>query len=627
MCGISVCIGNNKAVDRKRFEAMTDVVVHRGPDDRGTYYDKNVAMGHRRLSIIDLSADGHQPFELVDGYVLVFNGEIYNYLELKQELSDLGYVFRSKCDTEIIVQAYREWGEDCVSRFNGMWAFALYDKEKKTVFCSRDRFGVKPFYYTESEGFFLAASEIKQFFEVLDNKPQANEDRLRCYIVRGDTDTPPYTLFKDIYQLPPGANLIYDIDKHEYEIKMYYTLDTSEDKKKSYEESCQLFRRSFTDSVRLRLRSDVPVGYFLSGGLDSSSIVCVADRIRSENPSEYCQCEQHTISACYKDKEYDEQEYIDAVSEVTRVTVHKVFPDTDDMWTTVDRMLWHMDEPLFDLSMISQWNVCKAAGEYGLKVILDGQGSDEQLAGYSDFYTVLFVYLIKKFRLNRLRTEIDAYIKLGGNKKKESGRKLVLSAIKDCFTPKALDRFVKRISYEYLTDLPFDRKMLKETFRNIKVYPRRHPREFIKTYMTDELVNILHNLDRKTMAFSVEARDPFLDYRLVEDIYKMPFDHKIRNGMTKAVLRDGMSGIIPDKVRNRTTKLAFDAPVERWMNEDRSVYRKELESSLEKLGKMFDTDRILRWYDGRHRLSVRDCNIVWRILITGRWIEMFGVEL
>ncbi len=628
MCGIAACVSINNNIDHARFESMTDIVAYRGPDDRGTYYDDRVALGHRRLAIIDLSPDGHQPFELVEGYVLIFNGEIYNYIELRKELIADGYVFASQTDTEVIIHAYRKWGSECVNHFNGMWAFVLYDKSANRMFCSRDRFGVKPLYYTQQEGLFLMASEIKQLFEMLDEKPCADNERLMRYIVRGDTDTPPYTLFRNIFQLEPGSNLFYDLDSFSYDSKRYYVLDKTEDYNISYEEACERFKSSFVDGVRVRLRSDVPVGYFLSGGLDSSSIVCTADMLRRESAKTGMGYEQHTISSCYEDKRYDEQEYVDAVAEVTDVTVHKVFPDRDNIWGTIDRILWHMDEPLFGLSALSQWNVCKAAGENGLKVILDGQGSDEQLAGYNDFYTVLFIHLIKKGNFKYLKREVDSYIKLHrGDGNVYSRRRILVSAIKDSLTPQILDRFVKRLYYIYAAGIPFSHKQLRKLFKDIKVYPRRNPRAFIGSYMTDELLYILHNLDRKTMAFSVEARDPFLDYRLVEDIYSMPFTYKIRDGWTKAVLRDGMAGIIPDKIKTRKTKLAFVAPVEKWINEDKALYGEKLEKSLQKLSGLFDEKRIIKWYNKKSYLCAADCNLVWRIIIVGRWIEMFNIVM
>ncbi len=624
MCGISVCISESGTIDRSRFEAMTDIVDYRGPDDRGTFYCGDVALGHRRLSIIDLSSEGHQPFESVPGYVIVFNGEIYNYIELRDELIRDGYRFISHTDTEVIVHAYRKWGRDCLYHFNGMWSFVLYDKEKELLFGARDRFGIKPFYYTRQEGFFLVASEIKQFFKMLDGKPCADVDKLMRFVICGSMERPPYTMYKDIYQLEPGCYLTYSLRSKVYSIDRYYELDFAEDDSMPYSKACDTFRDTFFDSVSVRLRSDVPVGYFLSGGLDSSSIVCTADRIRRDRAEYY---EQHTISSCYEDKRYDEQEYVDEVAKHTDVKVHKVYPEKGNLWETIDRIIWHMDEPLFGLSALSQRTVCKAAADHGLRVILDGQGSDEQLAGYNDFYIVLFSDLLRHLRFKRLRHEIKAYIDLRGDEYNTlSYGSLLLSAIKDCVTPHFLDAYFKKSYYKYMAKIPFEKKLIKRAVKGMDIYPRRNPREYIKACMTGELVDILHCLDRNTMAFSVEARDPFLDYRLVEKIYRMPYSYKIRNGWTKAVLRDGMSGVIPDKIKNRRSKLAFVAPLEKWVNDDRTMFRVELEKELDTLKPLFDKKTILAWYDERRCLSVSECNLLWRIIVSGRWLRIFDIR-
>ena len=624
MCGISVCISKNH-INRAKFDAMTDIVSHRGPDDRGVYYDNNIAMGHRRLSIIDLSMDGHQPFEKIDGFVLVFNGEIYNYIEIRKELVDRGYVFKTKTDTEVIIHAYREWGYDCVNYFNGMWAFSLYDKNNKIVFCSRDRFGVKPFYYMNSEGYFLIASEIKQFFEMIEEKPLSDNDRLMRYIIRGETCAPPNTLFKNVFQLEPGYNLVYDICNFTYKKKEYFDFDRIKDSKVDYKNACKIFKSNFISSVKLRLRSDVPVGYFLSGGLDSSSIVCVADKLQ-KNKNDIEKNLQHTISSCYRDKIYDEQEYIDIVAKTTDVHVHKVFPDDSDFWHEINQVIWHMDEPVFSASGLSQWSVCKAAKKERLKVVLDGQGSDEQLAGYEDFYKVLLVDLLKKFKIKRIVCELKGYLENGNHSKKDA-LNLVVSSVKELLIPPFFDKTLKRVYYEFFTDLPFDKKQLRKALKNVNIYPSRNGKQFIKSYMKDELVNILQNLDRKTMAFSIEARDPFLDYRLVEKLYAMPFSYKIRNGWTKSILRDGLSGIIPIEIERRKTKLAFVAPIEKWINENKTFFYKELEMALDNLNIIIDSKKVLKWYEKKKSFNNGECNLIWRIIITGKWIEIFDVKV
>ena len=627
MCGIAACISNNAKIDRAKFDSMVDIITYRGPDDRGTFFDENVALGHRRLSIIDLSTDGHQPFEMIAGYVLIFNGEIFNYVELREELTKKGYNIKTKTDTEIIIHSYIEWGEKCVTHFNGMWAFVLYDKKNRTLFCSRDRFGVKPLYYTNQEGLFLIASEIKQFFEILTNKPRANKDMLMKYIVRGTIDVPPYTLYEDIYQLEPASNLVYDLAKNTFSKKKYYDIGNSTEQKMGYNEACDLFRERFLEAIKIRLRSDVPLGYFLSGGLDSSAITCVADKIiKSEDKGSFK--EQHAVSACFDEEQYNEQEYIDEVIKETGVIIHKEYPNPAELWEELDKIIWHMDEPLGSTSAFAQWIVCKAAKDNGLKVMLDGQGADEQLAGYTSFYPVLFSYLLRKGRFRKFIKEVNQYSATRAKTEKHiSYKNVILTAIKDYITPEVLGKFIKRQYVQKVAKIPFDAETIKYVINSEYIYPRNDPRCFIKAYMENELVSLLHREDRNSMAFSIESRTPFLDYMLVDSIFQMPYEYKIKNGYSKSVMRDALKGILPDKVRERTSKFGFVTPEEKWINENKEFYRQKLVDALKVFESLFDTQRVLDWYDSSSMAAKRGDFLIWRIIDSARWVEIFDVEL
>lgn len=624
MCGIAACIGKEKSIDKTRFDNMTDIIKHRGPDDRGVYFHNNLALGHRRLAIIELSKDGRQPFELVDGYVLVYNGEIYNYIELRDYLQSNGHDFRTKTDTEVVIHAYAEWGEECVSHFNGMWAFVLYDIRNNKLFCSRDRFGVKPFYYTDQEGMFLIASEIKQFFEMLDNRPEANRDLLLQYIVRGHIEQPPYTLFKNIYQLEPGTNLFYDLSNNQVFKKRYYDIGDNVECKNGYEEACRQFKDSFYEAIKLRLRADVPIGYFLSGGLDSSAIVCAANQIVSEKEENL---EQYSVSSCFEDKKYDEQEYIDEVLKATRVSSYKIFPEEKTMIDELDKLIWHMDEPIAGTSGFAQWSVCKAAREKGLTVMLDGQGSDEQLAGYADFYYVLFANALKTGGIRKLKEEINYYIDL--KKPNNPGKTrfwMMISAIKDYIVPEAFDKLIKRIYVEFFDQLPFDKAVVRKAVAAECIYPRRNPREFIKAYMENELLYQMHQGDRYSMAFSIENRNPFLDFGLVNLIYRMPYEYKIRKGYTKAVLRDALDGVLPTKVQKRVSKFGFETPGDKWFSENEEFYHGELVKALKKYESLFDTQKVLKWCESNQGDKTRNA-LVWRIIDSARWANIFNVSI
>jgi asparagine synthase (glutamine-hydrolysing) len=309
MCGISGLIAlNNENIEGVLIKKYTDIIAHRGPDDDGFFLEGSLALGHRRLSIIDLSKDGHQPMSYLEKYVIVYNGEVYNYLELREELIKLGYSFRSKTDTEVMLAAYDAWGEDCLNRFNGMWAFILYDRSKKTVFCARDRFGVKPMYYSQIGNLLCLGSEIKQFTVVPGWKAKANNKRLLDFLMLNVFDHTEETLFENVFQLKGGCKLVVDLQNNKWNVSRWYDLSKKISRTNGSERNADTFLKLMKDSVNLRLRSDVKVGSCLSGGLDSSTIVCLVNELLKEkNKSEI----QETVSSCFAEKQFDESTFID----------------------------------------------------------------------------------------------------------------------------------------------------------------------------------------------------------------------------------------------------------------------------------------------------------------------------
>lgn len=626
MCGIAVCLKSKGVADHNKFEKMVDIIAHRGPDDRGTFYEGSLALGHRRLSIIDLSSDGHQPFIYQDNYVTVFNGEIYNYIELRAQLEKKGYRFRTKTDTEVLVAAYDCFGEKCVEYFNGMWSFVIYDRAKQILFCSRDRFGVKPFYYTRQEGMFLAASEIKQFFEMLEKNPKANTDTLLQFIIRGNLDYSEQTMFKDIFQLPGGHNLIYDMERKKYEIRRYFDIRKVPEKEQTYQEACKEFYRKFHESVKLRLRADVPTGYCLSGGLDSSAIVCMADKIVRANQSAV---EQHTISSCFEDKRYDEQEYIDEVIKATGVYSHKTFPQETNLFEDLDSLLWHMDEPFASTSMYAQWNVFRAAKECGMKVMLDGQGSDEQLAGYTHFYIVMVADRIRRGQFKKLWNEWKIYKRNRASTETYiSSYEILLPALGALLVPDRMKYHFQMLFYHLFPNKqPFSKKQLRQVLKNEIIYPIRRPRLYIAEFLRNSMSSLMHYEDRNSMAHSIESRVPFLDCNLTQAVYAMPFDYKLRGGVTKAVLRDGLRSVLPDKIRKRYSKLGFVTPEDQWINNNFEKYRAELQDAVDTLSGILEPDTIMKWFDANEGQVRRSDFTPWRIICAGHWVKLFHVEL
>lgn len=627
MCGICGVINKKETIDKIMFEKMVDIIAYRGPDDRGVYYDNEIALGHRRLAVVDLSKEGHQPFFYKKRYVIVYNGEIYNYIQLKKELMGKGYVFSTRTDTEVLAAMYDCYGDKCVHKLNGMWAFAIYDTKKKNVFCSRDRFGIKPFYYYYKEDKFIFASEIKQILLALDHeKPvYANNQKLLEFLVFGDLDYSEETLFADIMQLRGGYNLYFDIESGKCDIVQYYDIEETKCSKKSYDVACNEFKKLFENSVAYRLHADVPVGYCLSGGLDSSSIVCMADYIIQK---ENVEIEQHAISSCFDNKEYDEQEYIDEVIKNTKVISHKIFPKEKDLFVELDKIIWHMDEPFGSTSIFAQWNVFKSAKEQGLTVMLDGQGADEQLAGYTSFYSVILSYYLRKFRFIKFGKEIHYYCKERViTEKHVSAMDVIANAFVSAFLPNKLKNYLKlKVGYGY-SKLPFSRDIIAKASRKRSIYQVNNPQKYSVDSMKCGMAALLHYEDRNSMAHSIESRVPFLDYKLSESLYSMPIFYKIRKGITKSVLRDGLRDILPEKIRNRIGKLGFVTPEAEWINNNFDFFQAELKEACHLLSGIIDEKQVVDWFGTQKGKIGKGDFLPWRIICAGHWMKIFNVTL
>lgn len=623
MCGIVGYISKEEQIDVALFEKMTDILIHRGPDDRGTYYEGLVALGQRRLSILDLSADGHQPMHYLQRYTIVFNGEIFNYIELREELSRAGYSFVSKTDTEVLMAAYDYWGAECLNKLNGMWAFALYDRAEGQLFAARDRFGVKPFYYYLSGDRLVWASEIKALLPALPGRPKANIPRLLDNILLGAFDHTSETMFEGVRQLQPGCYLRFDVPAFSLAVTRYYDIDRITPNQRSYPENTQRFKELFIDAVRLRLRSDVPVGSCLSGGLDSSSIVCVAAGLLKNKPGD---AGHHTISSCYKQADelkYDEQEYIDQVVAQTGVQGHKIYPDVTDFFANLDHIIYHQDEPVGGLCHEAQYNVFKAAAREGITVMLDGQGADEQLAGYTPFYSVLIREYLRRFHFAGAWRELNAFRKEHKDTEVYGMKGLIWFMVSDLLPAwlrkRALKYVTSREEFEWLK-VPYDETTVQQT-RKYTGFD-----DYTKKQMKYGLINLLHFEDRNAMASSIEGRVPFLDYRLVEHVLSLPPDQKLKAGVTKRILRDAMRGIIPEGIRTRTTKLGFAVPVDVWVMKHPGKVREELADALEALTDILDKEKILRWFDQNktNELALKNV-ILWRIICAGKWVKRFQV--
>lgn len=527
----------------------------------------DLLFGFRRLSILDLSPAGHQPMCNADGSLwIVFNGEIYNYIELRSELQALGYVFHTQSDTEVILNAYDAWGVDCLHRFNGMWGFALYDKRKNRLFCARDRFGIKPFYYYFNRQRFIFASEIKALLSGSDIPRTPNDSIIYDYLAYGVLDHTEETFYEGIKQLPAAHYMILEggnifIQRY-WDIDPQNKFDIGSDEKASQEYARRFFEL-FEDAIRVHLRSDVPIGSCLSGGLDSSAIVTMTNRllltVGGIDP-EVIGDRQKTFSSCFDDAGFDERQYIENIVSVTSAESNYIFPSPQNLMEELPKLMRHQDEPFGSSSMYAQWCVMKLAGQHGMRVLLDGQGSDEMLAGYTPFFDTYWATLVSSGDFRRMMNEWNAHRQLRG-----ATLLFLLQHTLFALASRPVQRKVRYNRGARVLDPEFAGLYRGRVYDEALEHSgsRLSERLYLSTTQTS-LPALLRYEDRSSMAHSIESRVPFLDYRLVEYIFSLPDHQKINNGYTKFVLRNALGNLIPKSIGNRTDKMGFVTPEHVW---------------------------------------------------------------
>lgn len=625
MCSIAGIVSFRQKIDRNLLNRMNLVQKHRGPDDHGYFVNDYVGLTHNRLSIIDLSPLGHQPMSNEDETIwIVFNGEIYNYLELIPELKSKGHIFKSKTDTEVLIHAYEEYGIDCLQKFNGMFAFAIWDSRNNQLFCARDRFGIKPFYYFYKNDRFLFSSEIKAILEDPIIHREVNDRIVYDFLKHGILDHSTETFFCDIMQLAPAHCLILRQDR--LSVTKYWDIDTENELNgKSDEFYAQGFLDLFEDSVKIHLRSDVPIGTCLSGGLDSSSIVCVANRLMfPENHSDNVGERQKTFSSCFDDLRFDERKYIYPVLEKTAAESNFVFPKVEELLRDIELIIWHLDEPPHVMTIFAQWNVMRLAKERGVIVLLDGQGGDELLAGYPPYFGANFEELIRKQAFAQLYKERLAYARNQGYSKPFSLMftfgGILTQLLRDTNKSDMISfpsEFADAISDADTNPLGnlYKPHKFKSILKNRLYY------DCVKGY---RLSPLLHYEDRNSMAFSLESRVPFLDYRLVEYVFSLPDRCRIYNGLTKAVLRNSMKGILPEEIRMRTDKMGFVTPQNLWLRNEMKDWVEDIFSSKSfRERKYFRPEVVMNYWHLFCNSKFNAGSAIWRWLCVELWLRKF----
>lgn len=593
MCGIAGIISKtNKASLKETLFAMSQAIKHRGPDGEGfAFFSETnsipvystetpavnkesssflfnpftslqnfdlpftLAFAHLRLSIIDLSESGHQPMCDTSGnYWITYNGEVFNYIEVREELKLKGHIFVTQTDTEVIIEAYKEWGVECLQKFNGMFSFALYDKKNNQLFCARDRVGVKPFYYSDNNETFAFGSEYKAFIKSGIVPFEINEAQQFDFIVNGNLENTDQSLFKNIYELKPSHYLLFNLSSHSYKISKYYTLAQQAVNAKSDTELIQTIEDKLIKAIKIRLRSDVEIGSCLSGGLDSSIIAGIVKHLQPDK-------HMKLFTAVFPGEAFDETNYARIAAESVRGNWQTVSPNANEFFRDIENLNYFQDLPVWSTSTYSQHRVMQLAAENQIKVVLDGQGADELFAGYSHHYMALWKEnsWIKSLKyLNESRATIpNAYVLFGKQLLKD---RFNLSIDYSNYFIENKKTFGKSKNDRLSSDL--------NTQLSIDYYGR------LKSYLKCE--------DRCSMAFGIESRVPYADdVELVNFLFSIEGNRKIKQGVSKYLLREATKQYIPEQIYNRRDKIGFDTPVQKWFLPYKSLILDTISENLD----------------------------------------------
>jgi asparagine synthase (glutamine-hydrolysing) len=648
MCGISILINKENNLASSDLVSMNSIIKYRGPDDEGFMLwskeqhailsgpDSNadsirfhtlktidaeqqnwqVGFGHRRLSIIDLSPAGHQPM-VYKRLTITYNGEVYNYIELREELLAIGHTFKTHADTEVILHAWAEWGRACLEKFNGMFAFSILDSEHNKVYLVRDRFGIKPLYYTDQHQYFAAGSEVKQLRVLPAYKFELHKEVALEYLIDGRLDHRKETFEQGIVQLLPGHVLEYNLSDTTCTVSPWYSINPKTTKGK-FSNIKKNFKKHLAESVKLRMRADVPVGTCLSGGLDSSTIACLMQGVLdTEKAAQKIQ----TVTSCSTDAKYDEWKFADIINKHIDALPHQVFPSFQKLEEDIDKLLWHMDYPFGSTSQFSQWCVFEGAKDKNMTVMIDGQGADEQLAGYGGNDLPLYTGLFRQLKWKTLAVESIAY------KSKHGSWPIgfLLGAVQSILPAPLLKIFP--INYQVAKkEIP---AWIKGEGKNEIKQPLYSLRSSLLDQLSGQpLPSLLRYEDRNSMAFSIESRVPFMDVHVVEYNLSIPEKWVYHKGERKYVLRESFKGIVPDTILQRRDKMGFVSAEEKWMKgEGKAWFTEKLEQALVQLPDLVDAAKFKQEWIAFQE-GTRTFNFdFWRVICLGMWLEQRSTKV
>ena len=630
MCGINgILYFNNKFKDEgtsffeSKISVMNKEIAHRGPDGEGMFINFPVCLGHRRLSIIDLSEDASQPMFSHDrSVVIVFNGEIYNYIELMSELSAKGYNFKTRSDTEVIIHSYEEYGFDCVKKFNGMWAFAIYDFKKNIFFASRDRFGVKPFYYFINNDCLIFSSEIKSVLKVKDIR-LANHGKVFDYLAYGYKTNNGETFFNEINELKSSHNLIIKDGKNKFE--KYWDLNDTKTRsignvKEVYDETDNLL----TDAVKLRFRSDVPVSILLSGGLDSGIISMITDELIDSHKLNAASVK--AFSAVFPGFIFDESKSVTELLKTCR-HINSVFinPDQNNLLDSINSFIYGMGEPVFSTSSFAHYTLMKEIKKNNVKVVLNGQGADESWCGYGKYIIGYYLLDLLFSKPDELPSQINSI----SDKMRFSYKYILKQFIKAVMSRRQSSYLRSKYQEKIFDCISKDLRSSEISYLSNPEYSKfssSNLNGFMKYNIQYLGFNqILNYEDHSSMQSSVEMRSPFIDYRIMELAFSLPDKIKFDNGITKKILREVYSDRLPASTVNNYEKIGFMTPFDDWMNKDvtNNFITSVLNSDSFRSKSIWDASKIKNIFENKDRFPDFP---FWRVLNLELWSQAYGIS-
>ncbi|NIP42679.1 MAG: asparagine synthase (glutamine-hydrolyzing) [candidate division Zixibacteria bacterium] len=616
----------SRKTDQRLIQKMADTLHHRGPDDSGEYIDNNLGLGFRRLSIIDL-AGGHQPMSNDDGSIwIVYNGEIYNHLEIRYTLQGKRYSYRTKCDTESVIHAYEEYGKDCVNHLRGMFAFIIYDRNRRRLFAARDRLGIKPFYYHDCKDYLAFGSEIKSLLAFDEIPRELNIDSLAEQMALKYT-LDDQTLFKGIKKLMPGHTLT--LENGSIEIRKYWDIDFQDyDSRRSEQRYIEQFHELFEESVKMRLMSDVPLGMFLSGGIDSSAVAACMSRMVGQPIK--------TFSAAFAERAYNELEYSRLSAEQCGAECHEITITPNQFFSELPHLIFQEDEPIAHPSSVALYFVARLARDH-VKVVLTGEGSDELLGGYERYYQTLYnlkagrildLPIFKPVKRYLLKPIIDFLPDRFPYKNKAVRTAVYLENDLDTIFLDNYSTFSRQMQSSLYSPKVFNGFNFKNLYQNYhSIYGNCNSELLLNKLLYADLktylLELLMKQDQMSMAASIESRVPFLDHRLVEFTASLPVSMKIKGLNTKRILRKAMEGKIPDPILSRSKK-GFPVPIEKWFRHDHKMVVTDILFDERTRKRGIFNQKAVEHIVRKHEIGVRNySDQIWTLINFELWQRIF----